>query len=59
MLAELPRMKELAFETGPDVFMLMNDPRELLGKRHGSRKICQRQLIRFMRRIDACKSLSD
>jgi uncharacterized membrane-anchored protein YitT (DUF2179 family) len=38
-LTELPKMKELVFDTDPDAFMVINDTLEVLGRRHGRRKI--------------------
>lgn len=38
-LTELPKMKELVFDTDPDAFMVINDTLEVLGRRHGTRKI--------------------
>lgn len=38
-LTELPKMKELVFDTDPDAFMVINDTLEVWGRRHGTRKI--------------------
>jgi uncharacterized membrane-anchored protein YitT (DUF2179 family) len=38
-LTELPKMKELVFNTDPNAFMVINDTLEVLGKRHGKLKI--------------------
>jgi len=38
-LTELPRMKEIVFNIDPDAFMVVNDTLEVLGKRHGSRRV--------------------
>jgi uncharacterized membrane-anchored protein YitT (DUF2179 family) len=38
-LSEVPKMKNLIFETDPEAFVVINDTLEVLGKRHGSRKI--------------------
>jgi uncharacterized membrane-anchored protein YitT (DUF2179 family) len=38
-LTELPKMKKLIYEIDPEAFVVINDTLEVLGKRHGSRKI--------------------
>lgn len=38
-LTELARMKELVFDIDPQAFMVVNDTLEVLGKRHGERRV--------------------
>lgn len=38
-LTEIPKLKELVFGIDPDAFVIINDTLEVLGKRHGRRKI--------------------
>jgi uncharacterized membrane-anchored protein YitT (DUF2179 family) len=38
-LTELPRMKDIVFNMDPDAFMVVNDTLEVLGKRHGTRRV--------------------
>lgn len=38
-LTELPRMKEIVFNIDPEAFMVVNDTLEVLGKRHGARRV--------------------
>jgi uncharacterized membrane-anchored protein YitT (DUF2179 family) len=38
-LTELPRMKEIVYNIDPDAFMVVNDTLEVLGKRHGTRRV--------------------
>jgi uncharacterized membrane-anchored protein YitT (DUF2179 family) len=38
-LTELAKMKELVFDIDPDAFMVVNDTLEVLGKRHGARRV--------------------
>lgn len=38
-LTELPRMKDIVYSIDPDAFMVVNDTLEVLGKRHGSRRV--------------------
>lgn len=38
-LTELPKMKELVYDIDPDAFMVINDTLEVLGKRHGTRRV--------------------
>jgi uncharacterized membrane-anchored protein YitT (DUF2179 family) len=38
-LTELAKMKDLIFETDPEAFVVINDTLEVLGKRHGSRRV--------------------
>ena len=38
-LAELPKMKELILSEDPEAFIVVNDTLEVLGKRHGRKKV--------------------
>jgi uncharacterized membrane-anchored protein YitT (DUF2179 family) len=38
-LTELPKMKQLVYETDPEAFVVINDTLEVLGKRHGTRQV--------------------
>ncbi|MGA7877771.1 MAG: YitT family protein [Desulfoferrobacter sp.] len=38
-LTELPRMKDIVYGIDPDAFMVVNDTLEVLGKRHGTRRV--------------------
>jgi uncharacterized membrane-anchored protein YitT (DUF2179 family) len=38
-LTELPKMKQLVYETDPEAFLVINDTLEVLGKRHGTRRV--------------------
>jgi uncharacterized membrane-anchored protein YitT (DUF2179 family) len=38
-LTELPRLKDVIFNIDPGAFVVINDTLEVLGKRHGSRKV--------------------
>lgn len=38
-LTELPKMKQLVYETDPEAFVVINDTLEVLGKRHGTRRV--------------------
>lgn len=38
-LTELPRMKDIVYNIDPDAFMVVNDTLEVLGKRHGARRV--------------------
>jgi uncharacterized membrane-anchored protein YitT (DUF2179 family) len=38
-LTELPKMKNLVYETDPEAFVVINDTLEVLGKRHGTRRV--------------------
>lgn len=38
-LLELGRMKDLIFETDPEAFVVINDTLEVLGRRHGTRRV--------------------
>lgn len=38
-LTELPRMKDIVYSIDPEAFMVVNDTLEVLGKRHGSRRV--------------------
>jgi uncharacterized membrane-anchored protein YitT (DUF2179 family) len=38
-LTELPKMKELILEEDPEAFIVVNDTLEVLGKRHGRKKV--------------------
>jgi uncharacterized membrane-anchored protein YitT (DUF2179 family) len=38
-ITELAKMKELVFDTDPKAFMVVNDTLEVIGKRHGSRRM--------------------
>ncbi len=38
-LAELPKMKRAVLDTDPDVFLVVNVTLEVLGKRHGTRRV--------------------
>ena len=38
-MTEVGRLKDVIFETDPDAFVIINDTLEVLGKRHGSKKI--------------------
>jgi uncharacterized membrane-anchored protein YitT (DUF2179 family) len=38
-VTELARMKDLIFETDPQAFVVINDTMEVLGRRHGKRKV--------------------
>jgi uncharacterized membrane-anchored protein YitT (DUF2179 family) len=38
-LTELAKMKELVFDIDPEAFMVVNDTLEVLGKRHGARRV--------------------
>jgi len=38
-LTELARMKDLIFEIDPQAFVVINDTLEVLGYRHGSRRV--------------------
>jgi uncharacterized membrane-anchored protein YitT (DUF2179 family) len=38
-LTELPKMKKLVYETDPEAFVVINDTLEVLGKRHGTRRV--------------------
>lgn len=38
-LTELPRMKDIVYGIDPEAFMVVNDTLEVLGKRHGSRRV--------------------
>ncbi|UCG11436.1 MAG: YitT family protein [Deltaproteobacteria bacterium] len=38
-LTELPKMKQLVYETDPEAFVVINDTLEVFGKRHGTRRV--------------------
>jgi len=38
-VTELARMKDLIFETDPQAFVVINDTQEVLGRRHGTRRV--------------------
>ncbi|MBW2601591.1 MAG: YitT family protein [Deltaproteobacteria bacterium] len=38
-ITELARMKDLIFETDPQAFVVINDTMEVLGRRHGKRRV--------------------
>ncbi len=38
-LTELPRMKDIVYGIDPEAFMVVNDTLEVLGKRHGTRRV--------------------
>ncbi len=38
-LTELPKLKDLIFDLDPDAFVVVNDTLEVLGKRHGKRRV--------------------
>ena len=38
-LTELPLLKELIFGIDPEAFVVVNDTLEVLGRRHGSRRV--------------------
>jgi len=38
-LTELPRLKAMVYRIDPEAFMVINDTLEVLGKRHGTRKV--------------------
>lgn len=38
-LTELPRMKDIVYGIDPEAFMVVNDTLEVLGRRHGSRRV--------------------
>ena len=38
-LTELPRLKDVIFNIDPEAFVVINDTLEVLGKRHGARKV--------------------
>ena len=38
-MTELARMKDLIFETDPQAFVVINDTQEVLGRRHGRRRV--------------------
>jgi uncharacterized membrane-anchored protein YitT (DUF2179 family) len=38
-LTELARMKEMIFDIDPHAFVVINDTLEVLGKRHGTRRV--------------------
>ncbi len=38
-LTELAKMKEMVFDIDPNAFMVVNDTLEVLGKRHGTRRV--------------------
>jgi uncharacterized membrane-anchored protein YitT (DUF2179 family) len=38
-LTELPKLKDAVFSIDPEAFVIINDTLEVLGKRHGKRKV--------------------
>lgn len=38
-LTELPKTKQLIFKIDPEAFVVINDTVDVLGKRHGTRKV--------------------
>jgi uncharacterized membrane-anchored protein YitT (DUF2179 family) len=38
-LTELPKLKDIIFAIDPGAFVVVNNTVEVLGKRHGSRKV--------------------
>jgi uncharacterized membrane-anchored protein YitT (DUF2179 family) len=38
-LTELPKLKDVIFGIDPSAFVVVNNTLEVLGKRHGSRKV--------------------
>jgi uncharacterized membrane-anchored protein YitT (DUF2179 family) len=38
-ITELAKVKELVFDTDPKAFIVVNDTLEVIGKRHGARRM--------------------